>query len=681
MADVEEAAIGRVREIFIFRNPVMVIGVLGALVRLGFLLSSSNDASFWHPLVDEKTYHDLALGYSTTGWTDRFLWQAAFYPAFLTFIYETLGSSGLAAKIIQAGIGGLSCALTAQLGKEVGGVRTGVIAGLIMVFYGPVMFFESRLLATGWGIFWVALLGVLLVRLDRKAPWFMFLLTGSILALAVYTRPVFLVAIPLFGVTILVSRHIGRNLNTRMMRLAVVLIGFAVVAVPVSLVFKNLTGHLGLVPPSGGINLYIGNHADYDRTINIRPGTEWAKLVSEPIKAGRDPNPWAGDPFFRDRALALASHQPGRATGLLFEKLLTLLSSREIPRNLDIYLHREWSPVLSLVTWRAGGWGFPFGMLFPLAMVGVGYARSREAVLVKLLAASLGMVTVVVIVSARYKVLLIPLLAVLAAAGIVEIARLFKDKDRLRLLPISVVMVVSVLVSTWPGPFAPEKVDLRAEYYFGIGHDLYDQEEWAGAAEYMAKSIALDPDVHRSRQVMGIASARLQRDDDAVLHFREAIRLRPGHRATEANLATALRERAQKSMAAGMEIEQEDPAAALALYRKSAGDQPGWYEPWAREALVLATTRVDSLRDGPRAVDLAQRALRLRREMDPRLTYILVCALAECGRFAEALEVAKQEREVLVGGADVVMLSRFEKAIGKIEAGEAVDVGDFLTTW
>jgi tetratricopeptide (TPR) repeat protein len=506
----------------------------------------------------------------------------------------------------------------------------------------------------------------------------MFLVTGSILALAVYTRPVFLVAIFLFAVTILVSKQMGRTFNTRLRRLAVMLVGFAMISVPASLVFKNLTGHSGLVPPSGGINLYIGNNENYAHTINIRPGQEWAKLVAEPIKAGRDPNPWAGDPFFRDRALAFARNHPGRAIGLLFEKSLTLLSSREIPRNLDIYLHREWSPVLSLLTWRAGGWGYPFGLLFPLAMVGVFFARSREADLVELFAAGLGVFTVVVIVSARYKVLLIPLLAVLAALGILEIARFIKDQDHRRLVFTSVLMVACVVISTIPGPFAPEKVDLRAEYYFGIGHDLYDQEEWAGAADYMAKSIALDPDVHRSRQVMGIASAKLHRDDDAVLHFREAVRLRPGHRATEANLATALRERAQKAFSAAMEIEQDRPAAAVELYRKAAGDQPGWYEPCAREALVLATTQVDSLRDGPRAVDLAQRAIQLRRENDPWLTYILVCALAECGRFDEALEVAQEVKEALTGGEDVEMLSRFERAIAQIEAGEAVEVGEVM---
>jgi hypothetical protein len=540
------------------------------------------------------------------------------------------------------------------------------------------MFFESRLLATGWAIFWVALLAVLLVRLNQKTPLFVSLVTGSILAMAVYTRPVFLVVCLLFVVTILASRHIGRTYQNRLIRLAVMLIGFAAVSLPVSLVFKNLTGHYGLVPPSGGINLFIGNNANFDHTINIRPGLEWAELVAEPIKAGQDPNPWAGDPYFRDRALAFAKNDPGRATRLLLEKSLTLFSSREIPRNLDVYLHREWSPVLSLLTWRNDKWGFPFGLVFPLAMVGILYAKGRKANLAKLFIAGLGVATVVVFVSARYKVLLVPLLVVFAAVGIVEIGKFITNKDRRRLIQASLVLVACVSVSTIPGPFAQEKIDLRAEYFFGIGHDLYDKEEWLSAADYMAKSIALDPEVHASRQIMGIASAKLHRFDEAVLHFREAVRLRPGHRATESNLQKALRQRADNAILAGIGFEQDDPTAAIDLYKKAASDQPKWYKPLAQEALILATTKVDSIRDGERAVDLATRAIQLRGAYDPNLAYVLVCALAECGRFEEALDAANEGRRGLVGGKNVELLSRFEQAIGQIEAGEAVDVGDFI---
>jgi hypothetical protein len=62
------------------------------------------------------------------------------------------------------------------------------------------------------------------------------------------------------------------------------------------------------------------------------------------------------------------------------------------------------------------------------------------------------------------------------------------------------------------------------------------------------------------------------------------------------------------------------------------------------------------------------------------LDFILVCALAESGGIEEALGLAKQEREALGGGDDEDLWSFFEKAIGNIEAGQAVDVSDFRVT-
>jgi hypothetical protein len=51
------------------RSPVLWIGILGALVRLVFLWTARGDPSFDHPLVDAKTYHDLASRFADTGGT------------------------------------------------------------------------------------------------------------------------------------------------------------------------------------------------------------------------------------------------------------------------------------------------------------------------------------------------------------------------------------------------------------------------------------------------------------------------------------------------------------------------------------------------------------------------------------------------------------------------------------
>jgi 4-amino-4-deoxy-L-arabinose transferase-like glycosyltransferase len=296
----------------------------------------------------------------------------------------------LAAQAVQAVLGGATCALTCSLGTAAGNRRIGLGAGLIMVFCGPVIFFEGQLLAAGWAAFWTAALAWGLLRcLERPSVRALFTL-GLAMALAVYTRPTFLP----FGLAVLVFLLVpGTTANPDLRRRAahagLVIAGLVAVVGPASMFFRTTTGHLGLVPPSGGINLYIGNNAEYERTINIRPGQAWANLVAEPARHGYEADPWAGDRYFRSQVLQFARTRPVRFLAGLGAKTLTLVSSREMPRNLDIYLHRQWSPLLSVLAWKLGAWGFPFGLIFLFAVVGVVRSGGRRLLVVKVLLAVL----------------------------------------------------------------------------------------------------------------------------------------------------------------------------------------------------------------------------------------------------------------------------------------------------
>jgi 4-amino-4-deoxy-L-arabinose transferase-like glycosyltransferase len=629
-------------------KPIITIGLLGLAIRLFFLWESSDDPSFLHPLVDAKTYHDLARLFPTTGWSEKFLWQSAFYPAFLTLVYKIAGVSVLTVKILQAVIGGVSCALTYHIGNTLYGRWVGLCAGLILVFYGPVVFFESRLLATSWAIFWtVALCSLLLHNLSRPTPRSLFIM-GIALAGAVYTRPTFAVMFLFIATFFIPSQRLADiTWRRRIGYASVFLLGFFMIAGPTSLFFKSSTGHLGIIPPSGGINLYIGNNPDHDATINIRPGLAWANLVAEPERHGYQPNPWSGDQYFRDLTFRYAKTQPIDFLSGLGKKALTLISSREIPRNLDIYLHREWSVLLSALVWQAGGWGFPFGLIFPFAMVGILYSNDKQSLVVKAMLVLLALSVILVFTSARYRAPLIPLFAVMAAAGLVIVGENLRRFQTRKFFGLAATVLLSVVLSIAPGPFAQEQSDLTAELYQGVGEGLYDNEEWEEAATHLKRSLEYDSSIHATHQMMGIAAANLKQFDLAVYHFEQATELRPDHQSTQANLQQARRERARALFLAGREIESTDPRQALKKYRAAAKDVPTWYKPVAREALVLATTADDSLRDGNAAVELARLAIAFRNAPDAYLMYVWAAALAELGRFDEASEIAREGLGIL----------------------------------
>jgi len=514
----------------------VLIGVLAVVVRFVYLADSSHAPSFMQPLVDSRTYHDLAEGLAANGvFTEKFLWQAVFYPFFLAGVYAVFGVSVPAAIVIQILLGGATCYLTHRLTLQMFGRRQALVAGLICALSGPLIFFETRLMATGWTAFLTVAMALLLIRIDRNpGPRFCFVwgLTGAV---AILTRPTFVpIVIVVFVWLAWETRRRGMSLKRAAGSVGAALVGVFLVLGPTAVVLEAKTGHPGIVPPSGGINLFIGNNGDFDRTINIRLGIPWEELVAEPSRNGYAPGPWNGQPYFIDKVMAFAGGKPGEQLGLWGRKTLHLISSRELPRNLDIYLHRQWSPVMGALVFKLGAWGFPWGLIFPLAAVGLAGSFRKIPVSFLILLGMFGASLVLVFISARYRAPLIPLMAVLAGQGLISITRGARQGEGV--IRTSLLLVFCVLAVALPGPFAQESVDLEPEMYFGVGHNFYRQKDWPAAVENLQRSVVMDPWAPAPRNFLGIALARMGRIEAACAQFDTAVILKPDYGEAVRNL-------------------------------------------------------------------------------------------------------------------------------------------------
>jgi Flp pilus assembly protein TadD len=118
--------------------------------------------------------------------------------------------------------------------------------------------------------------------------------------------------------------------------------------------------------------------------------------------------------------------------------------------------------------------------------------------------------------------------------------------------------------------------------------------QYAAAAEYYRRAIELDPDFPQPHANLGLALSKMGRDVEAVAEFGFFLRVEP------------------------------DNAKAL-----------GWL------AWVLATSRDDGVRDGPRAVELARKAAALSHEADPHILDALAAANAQSGQFPAAIRTAQ----------------------------------------
>ena len=168
------------------------IFVFALLCRLLYLFESADTPTFGIPLIDEKSYYETALAFAGgKGMGEGFFWQPFFYPFFLSSVIFLFGSSVLWIKILQCIVGSVTCVLTYLLGRRIFDERTGILAGAVTAFYGPLIFFDGELLAAGWASFWsVALILVFLMARTGKKPLPFFIL-GLCGALSVLSRPTF----------------------------------------------------------------------------------------------------------------------------------------------------------------------------------------------------------------------------------------------------------------------------------------------------------------------------------------------------------------------------------------------------------------------------------------------------------------------------------------------------------
>jgi tetratricopeptide (TPR) repeat protein len=145
------------------------------------------------------------------------------------------------------------------------------------------------------------------------------------------------------------------------------------------------------------------------------------------------------------------------------------------------------------------------------------------------------------------------------------------------------------------------------------------------AEEHLRIAVDADPLFAEAQANLGVALCAQARFDEGIAHLKRAIAIRPDYAAAYRNLGEAY-------------AAQGRLGDAVALYLRGAELQPEAVEILNRAAWILATATDDDLRNGGKALELAERAVRLTTRQDVISLDSLGAALAEVGRFETAVE-------------------------------------------
>ena len=243
-----------------------LIVLLALGLRLFYLSELSTSPLFSVPVVDARTYVDDARYLSEVSWAGQPtpFWQPPLYPYLLGLLFSVGGENYYLPRLLQVLFGALICGLTYLLGLRLFPSVVALGAGLVAACYGPLIYFGGELLPTIPALLLdLALLLLLLTApLKQRWPW---LLAGFTLGLAALAVSNILLFAPVLLAWLWFSQ------GNFVQRGALLLLGIALVIAPVALRNYLVGDDWVLISHNAGINFYIGNNPDYQRTVDIRP--------------------------------------------------------------------------------------------------------------------------------------------------------------------------------------------------------------------------------------------------------------------------------------------------------------------------------------------------------------------------------------------------------------------------
>jgi Flp pilus assembly protein TadD len=120
---------------------------------------------------------------------------------------------------------------------------------------------------------------------------------------------------------------------------------------------------------------------------------------------------------------------------------------------------------------------------------------------------------------------------------------LFRDRRRLRGRAAAggfLCFATAAVAANLPFSHFSQRHDFESEMYYLSGRVLISHGQSDRGMRWLEKAIEIDPTNAQAHNSLGVNLAKEGRLEDAALHFREALRIRPGDMPATTNLAWVL---------------------------------------------------------------------------------------------------------------------------------------------
>ena len=227
-----------------------------------------------------------------------------------------------------------------------------------------------------------------------------------------------------------------------------------------------------------------------------------------------------------------------------------------------------------------------------------------------------------------------------------------------------------------------------AEY--NLGTALLGKAQVDEAILHCERAVRMRPTDPDAQVSLGNALFQKGRIDEAIAHYQEAITAHPDHFLARYSLGHALLEKGelegaiqvcrsalllrpsdvdcQTTLAIALE-EKGNPAEAIQHYQKALELEPSSIPTLTNLAWLLATSPDASLRNGPKAIELAKQADRLVGGTNTLVLRTLGAAYAENGEFADAIRTARSAMQLARMHGEDAVLTDLDQQIALYQLG------------
>jgi len=195
-----------------------------------------------------------------------------------------------------------------------------------------------------------------------------------------------------------------------------------------------------------------------------------------------------------------------------------------------------------------------------------------------------------------------------------------------------------------------------AEAHNSLGIVLAQRGQLDEAAVHFQAALESQPDHAKAHNNLGLVLLQQGRVDAAIAHFQKAVEIQPDFAPAHNNLANAL-------------LRKGKLFEALGHYQTVLELQPNNIRALSNLAWMLSTCPAAFVRNGTRAMELAQRANQLSGGQDPVILRTLAAAYAEGGHFPEAITTAQQALQLANFQSNTALADMLRSQLQLYQAG------------